>query len=291
MIRLFNPFGAHETLKAQGKPIRAALGLGLGLLLGARPRAQAQEPIKDNSFFLEEAYNQDRGVVQHINAFSRASGGGGWIYIFTQEWPVPGQRHQASFTLPVQRIEASPQSRTGVGDLALNYRYQAVGMTGGPVAVSPRLTLLAPTGKYERSLGAGGLGLQASLPVSWELNSRVVTHWNVGLTHTFSARNEDGDKADTNSYALGQSVVWLAVPRVNFMLETVWSRSQSVAGRGAVEAGDSLYISPGIRWSYDFKSGLQIVPGLAFPIGVGPSRGEHSVFLYLSFEHPFRHNR
>jgi hypothetical protein len=37
-----------------------------------------------------------------------------------------------------------------------------------------------------------------------------------------------------------------------------------------------------------FASGLQIAPGVAVPIGVGPSRGERSLFVYLSFEHPFR---
>ena len=29
-----------------------------------------------------------------------------------------------------------------------------------------------------------------------------------------------------------------------------------------------------------------IVPGVAFPFGVGPSAGQKSVFLYLSFEGP-----
>ena len=36
------------------------------------------------------------------------------------------------------------------------------------------------------------------------------------------------------------------------------------------------------------QDGLQIVPGIAMPIGVGPSAGEKSVLIYLSFEHPFR---
>ena len=31
----------------------------------------------------------------------------------------------------------------------------------------------------------------------------------------------------------------------------------------------------------------EIVPGLAVPIGIGPSRGDRQVFFYLSFEHPF----
>jgi len=41
-----------------------------------------------------------------------------------------------------------------------------------------------------------------------------------------------------------------------------------------------------VRWAYDFPSGLPVVPGVAFPFGVGPSRGQKNVFLYLSFEAP-----
>jgi hypothetical protein len=31
-----------------------------------------------------------------------------------------------------------------------------------------------------------------------------------------------------------------------------------------------------------------VVPGLAWPIGIGPSGGTDYLFVYLSFEHPFR---
>jgi len=51
---------------------------------------------------------------------------------------------------------------------------------------------------------------------------------------------------------------------------------------------NSLLHSPGIRWSYNFMNGLQIVPGVGVPLGVGPSAGERAILLYLSFEHPFR---
>ena len=47
-------------------------------------------------------------------------------------------------------------------------------------------------------------------------------------------------------------------------------------------------MSPGVRAAFDLPSGLQIVPGVAVPFGVGPSDGERGVFVYLSFEHPFR---
>ena len=49
---------------------------------------------------MEEAYNQNFGVVQHISSFTRFWDSKDWIYTFTQEWPVPGdERHQLSYTL------------------------------------------------------------------------------------------------------------------------------------------------------------------------------------------------
>ena len=71
-------------------------------------------------------------------------------------------------------------------------------------------------------------------------------------------------------------------------METFWTRAESVAGPGATSRSDAFFVSPGVRFAHDFKSGLQVVPGIAFPIGIGPSQGQHSVFLYLSLEHPFR---
>ena len=268
----------------------AALGSALvALLLLAAPAARAQEEqIQDNSFLIEEAYNQERGVVQHINAFSRIASSGDWIYTFTQEWPLPSLKHQVSFTLPVQELHSALATSAGVGDVAFNYRYQAIGSGETRVAFSPRLSLLVPTGQSRRGLGTGGVALQVNLPLSWAWGSHLVTHWNAGWTHTYSARNVQGDRAGTNALNLGQSLIWLAHPRFNVMLETAYVRAQAVAGERATEPSDALYLSPGIRWAHNFKSGLQIVPGVAFPIGIGPSRGEHGLFAYVSFEHPFR---
>ena len=77
-----------------------------------------------------------------------------------------------------------------------------------------------------------------------------------------------------------------AQSRFNVMLETSFTSAQSVISSGRTDWSNSVFLSPGIRWSYNFPSGLQIVPGIAVPIGVGPSAGEKGVFLYLSFEHP-----
>ena len=263
--------------------------LALTLLLGATPAAAQQDapvPIQDNSFLVEEAYNQERGVVQHVSTFSRAAGAGEWTYTFTQEWPVGGRRHQLSYTLPVSRLAADGQNRTGLGDLGLNYRYQ-LGSAESSIAFAPRATLLLPTGATRWGLGAGGAGAQVNLPLSVVLPASLVVHSNAGASYTPQAHDAVGNRAATVAYALGQSVVWLAHPKLNLLLEAVWSRTEDVIGPGRTGPSTALLLAPGVRGAIDLASGLQIVPGLAFPVGVGPSRGDRSVFAYLSFEHSF----
>lgn len=242
--------------------------------------------IQDNSFLVEEAYNQEEGIVQHISQFTRDQASGDWLFTFTQEWPMTGIRHQLSVTLPVERV-SEPRAR-GAGDAALNYRYQLVGDDLTKVAVAPRLTLFLPTGSARRGLGAGSPGAQIAVPVSTLLSDDWIAHWNAGATWTPSARSITGDRASTTAWNAGASVIWIGSPLLDVLLETTYAKFQSVAGRERTSSESSWLISPGIRWAYNFSSGLQIVPGIAFPIGLGPSRGMRQVLLYLSFEHPFR---
>jgi len=221
----------------------------------------AQSPaIADNSFLIEEAYNQEPGVVQHISAWQRALRTAAWTFTFTQEWPVGTQTHQLSYMIPVQRTE-SP-SRTGFGDAALNYRYQ-LRRAAADVAIAPRLSMLVPTGNSARGLGTGHIGAQLNVPVSVMLVPSLVSHWNAGVTAV---------RHTTTTYNLGASVIWLARPTFNVMVEATWLE------QGGMHV---FVVNPGIRWAHNFASGLQIVPGVAFPDG-------KSVFLYLSFEHRFK---
>ena len=248
-----------------------------------------QPGIQDNSFLVEEAYNQNYGVVQHISSFTHFWNSKDWAYTFTQEWPVPGDaRHQLSYTVPYWRAGAFPDSGAGIGDIFLNYRYQLVGDGDAKLAFAPRLSLILPTGNVAEGRGAGGVGVQTSLPVSLVLSKKLVSHWNAGATVVPRAQDAAGDRAYSTGYNLGQSFIWLTNPRFNVMLETVFTNSQFVVAPDKTEWSRSLFLSPGIRWAYNFKNGLQIVPGIGVPIGVGPSSGEKGVFLYLSFEHPFR---
>ena len=150
------------------------------LLLSCIPavvQSQDSSPpgIQDNSFLVEEAYNQEFGVVQHISSFTRLWGSKDWVYTFTQEWPVPGLRHQLSFTLPLQHAGSVPGSGAGVGDALLNYRYQLLGNGEARVAFAPRLSLILPTGDPVLSRGQGAAGAQTNLPLSIVLTEKLVS--------------------------------------------------------------------------------------------------------------------
>jgi hypothetical protein len=275
---------ANRAAEASRK-VRPGLALVALLLapdVGAQEPAATPQPIQDNSFLIEEAYNQERGVVQHISTFQRS--GDAWTYSFTQEWPVGGIRNQLSYSLALIHQDGLG---TGPADVALNYRRQLIGTGDTRLAVAPRLSLLLPVGDAAKGRGSGGAGLQLALPASVVLGPRFVSHFNAGLTVTPSAEGVTGDRATTAGVSAGASVIWLAAPRLNFMMESVWSRSQTVTGARQVARADSWFLSPGIRGAFNFPSGLQIVPGLAWPIGIGPSRGSDYLLVYLSFEHPF----
>lgn len=242
------------------------------------------EKIMDNSFMVEEAYNQEDGVIQHIFAYQYLINAKTWGLTFTEEWPVPGQTHQLSFTLPVNHLD-SPSEETGVGDIALNYRYQL--MFKDPIALAPRFSLILPTGDYKKGLGSDALGYQINIPLSVDLSEKWVTHWNMGLTYTPDSKESGGAEGDTLASNFGSSFIYSVTEKFNLMLEAVWYSTESVQSGGATKRDDTLFINPGMRGAIDFKSGLQIVPGIAFPIGIGPSKGEYGVFLYLSLEHPF----
>lgn len=240
--------------------------------------------IQDNSFLLEEAYNQEPGIVQHISTLAR-SDGGDWTYSFTQEWPLGGIRHQLSYTVPIHH--ARPTG-TGLGDVAVNYRYQLAGSPAARFVMAPRFSLLIPTGNEELQRGAGGVGLQGNAPLSLVLGPGVVSHWNAGATVTPSARNALGDQATTTDFNLGASLIWLVRPTVNLLIEALWLSEESVIGGGRTTRDESGFLSPGLRLAFDVPGGLQIVPGVAYTIGLTPDATEDALFLYLSFEHPFK---
>ncbi len=271
--------------------IKKALA-GAGLVAAFSSPAAGQTPpagpipIQDNSFLLEEAYNQEAGVVQTIQEFTRVAGTGDWVYSLTQEWPVPDEKNQLSATVQFLGLSGPGGFSRGFGDVQLNYRYQLVGNGEAPVAIAPRATLVIPSGNSKRGLGAGGFGVQVGLPLSVVISKSFVSNTNLGGTVLFSAKNTAGAASNLWSASAGQSLIWLAHPNVNLLVEAVVATNEVFGADGLPVRRTEALVSPGIRGAINLPGRLQIVPGFAVPLGVGPSSGKTAIFAYLSVELP-----
>jgi hypothetical protein len=266
----------------------AAVAVAALASLAALPgRAAAGEArIEDNSFLIEEAYNQEPGVLHHIQTFMRSWTTGQWLYTFTEEWPVGGEDHQVSVVLPLSRVDGASGSSAGVGDVSLNYRWAYLQEERLPAVAVVRATVFLPTGERARALGEGRPGAQLALPVSVKLGERFVDH--VNLWGTWFPDSWGGATyGRSTGWGAGNGLVWLALPAFNPMLEVYWAEAQRKVEGGPAISARTLLLNPAFRTAINFQSGLQIVWGLGAPIGIGPSRGDRSLFLYLSFEHPW----
>jgi hypothetical protein len=171
------------------------------------------------------------------------------------------------------------RSSTGLGDIALNYRYQLLGDGDAKLAIAPRVSMLLPTGDWKRGRGNGAVGVEAAIAASVVASRLFAAHTNLGVAFTPRARNDSGAREDVHEYSLGQSIIFTGSSFIQPLVEAIYSDGSF---------GEQLLISPGVRAAFNFSSGLQIVPGIAVPLGIGSSRGEKGVFVYLSFEHPFK---
>ena len=229
-----------------------ALLVALALAAGPRePVEPALEPLMDNSFLLEEAYNQEAGVVQHIFTFTRDRASGAWALGFTQEWPVPDERHQLSYTLTFAN-DGNKGGEQGLSDILLNYRFRVT--QGEEVAFAPRLTAILPGSDADPGVGFRGFGGQLNLPVSVRLAPRLVTHTNLGLTWVPSGRDGSA-RAQWLGYGAGQSFVWLATPRFNLLAELLWTSTEAVVA-GHTSRQQTFSASPGLRYGIDLPGDL-----------------------------------
>ena len=108
------------------------------------------------------------------------------------------------------------------------------------------------------------------------------------LTYIPAMKNPAGESAGTVNTFLGGSAIWLLRPTFQTMFELLWLSIEDVVGPGQGSRSELVLLNPGIRWAFNFDSGLQIVPGVAYTVGLADADGQDGLFLYLSFEHPFR---
>ncbi len=271
----------------------------------ARGQDEGPQHISDNSFLIEEAYNQEPGVVQHIfnwiptwdfeNGQRRD-----FAFLYLMELPVGGQTNQFSFT-PMSFVhfdddpDGGPEEEEGGwGDTFLNYRYQLTmdDEFGWMPAIAPRASVILPTGDEDRGLGTGEVGYQFNLPISKELE-RFAFHFNAGTTIFPDASVElagggDSPGRDLNGYNLGASAIWLASYDVNYFLEFVTFWQEELDALGIEEDTTVALLNPGVRGALYTGEEVQWVVGASVPIGLSEDAPDVGVFLYMSIEHDFR---
>ena len=208
--------------------------------------------IETRNFVPEAGVNRSDAALQY-NVFFLGSE---LAHEITHEWAA-GAAHQISYT-----IALFTAGRTGLGDAAINYRYQLAGGAESRFAVAPRATLLLPT--RSRALGDPVKALQLVLPVTAVLGRRLVSHTNAGFTWYGSA--PDNELQLTQTFALAAS------DRVNVLLDAAYTRT----GTGEHD----IVVRPGLQFAFSAGPGLQIAPGIAVPVN-GSSRG---VMVFLALE-------
>jgi hypothetical protein len=127
--------------------------------------------------------------------------------------------------------------------------------------------------------GFGGWGLQTNVPISIAHGRHVIIHWNTGLTWVPSAQDSAHNTATLVNPNPGQSTVFLIKPTFNALCELVWSSNATVTGPDQTTRTQNLFVNPGIRWAHNLESGLQIVPGVGVPIGIGPGSAQRGLIF------------
>ena len=259
----------------------AAILCGLAALPAAAEEADKRVAagLQDNSFLIEESYNQEPGVVQHIAVLRRQNRD--WFFNFVQEWPLGSQTHQFSYSVPYSWLRLDGQRVYGVGDVMLNYRFQALLESASRPAFAPRFSLILPTGDPNKDLGSGSLGYQVLLPFSKIVSDRVTVHFNTGLTSYFDVMGRR-----PTSYLVGGSAIYAVTRDFNLMLEALAERTESVSALGEIERETSFTISPGVRYAFNLSAG-QLVLGVGLPIRFTRDTTDYGAIFYLSFEHSF----
>jgi hypothetical protein len=235
------------------------------VILAATPaRAQKPDPsreweILDNSFLVEESFNQERGVFQNIFTWA-LDRDGTWAAAFTQEWPAPDVTHQLSYTLAV----AHPGPDTGFGDALVNYRFQLREETAAGPAISPRISVILPTGRADRGLCDDVVGLQVNVPASKQFGD-IYLHANAGFTWL--------PDHERTPHVAG-SGIWRVAPMLNLMLEAF------------VAIDEFATLSPGFRRGWNFGD-HQLVLGVALPLTRRDGEVSAALLTYFSYELPF----
>jgi hypothetical protein len=249
--------------------------------------------IEDNSFLVDEAFNQEKGVMQYTSNFYWSDMNSNCMaYTFTHEIPVFSNHHQVSYTLQYNFSQPFGTSRnSGPGDMTIGYTYLATGKDDWLMTV-PQINFIIPTGDPARGLGNGGFGGKLSLALTKRLSGAIVTHYNISYTtiykadyyiNTFQAESRKGEKnIKVNTFAA--SVIWYPASRFNLMLESVANYVNGIGVNGSNLRGWQVISNPGVRFAADLNKAL-LVAGVSCPITFDSNSADQAgILIYLSIE-------
>jgi len=266
----------------------------------ANPPFQKKD-IRDNAFLVEEAYNQEKGVVQHIfnwvNFWDRTpeSNTRNFLATYTMELPLGSQDHQFSFT--TQFLTAFEKPLTGpatlqgdVGDTFLNYRYQLLA-NDDFLWCAPRFSLIVPSGDKRFGSGTGEMGYQFNLPLS-RYGDLFDFHFNAGTTITPHvslplASGLASPRHDLLGYNLGASAFLKPKTNLNAFVELLALWNDEIDDVGARRRNTQVLINPGVRYAVCQREEVEWIVGVSVPIGLTRDSPDIGVFAYMSVEHTF----
>jgi hypothetical protein len=246
----------------------------------APPAADSPFGFIDNSFMVEEAFNEEAGIFQNIFSWTRDDTGE-WGGSFTQEWSLGGMTHQFSYTIP---FSGGSALLTHVDSVLINYRYQALQEGPRRPAFSPRLSLMLPTGR--ESDPSDRPGVQVNLPFSKRAGD-LYLHWNAGLSWIDGVKIGNGSRTNFTSPFLAASAIWRTTTMFHLMLENVIEWHESIDEAGGVVRQRTFTVMPGFRRGWNVGD-RQIVIGLAMPIAAADAETSVGVLTYFSYELPFK---
>jgi DtxR family Mn-dependent transcriptional regulator len=275
---------ASKLLVNVARAVLLLLALGGPAFAQEKPGAGSDRPweITDNSFLVEEAFNQEPGIFQNIFGIY-GPGDGTWTSAFTQEWPLRVQAHQLSYTVAYTRTAA----HSGIGDLFLHYRFQLWNESAGRPAFSPRVSLVIPTEESESGIDHGSPGWEVNLPFSKQVRD-LYFHWNAGFTHLPAA---SGVSAEHNLFTprIAGSGILRVRPMFNLMLEGVFEWPEEINDTATGRTYTATVI-PGLRTGWDIGE-AQAILGVGLPISFVSGATDAGVFGYFSYELPFMRTR
>jgi hypothetical protein len=207
--------------------------------------------LVDNSFLLEEGFNQPINAVQFIQDYNSRTN----EFTHSGEIPMGSKGHQFSY-LVAQDQKINP---------ILSYRFLSV--SEPRVYLAHRFGVVVPV-QDER------YGFEYKQAFTFVASDRWMYHWNFGLFHFPRYKGET-----INSYNSGTSVVYYAQDNLNFLVEAYLETNQNQY---------RYIINPGLRYALNLDwQETQIVPGMSFPISFEQDTENAGVLLYLSFETKF----